>query len=69
MYGIKYADVNNRSFWLIDRCAGVDRKDEAVMQAIADEYEQRFGVKPRLVRCVPEYGPLRGQFAGYNIFE
>lgn len=61
--------IQERSFWLIDRCEGVDRKDENAMQAIADEYEQKFGIKPQLVRCVPAYGPQRGQFVGFNIIE
>jgi hypothetical protein len=69
MFGVKYTAVQERSFWLLDRLDGIDRKDEKVMQAIADEYFDKFGVRPRLVRCVPEYGPQRGKFFGYNIFE
>lgn len=68
-YGIRCAEILTRSAWLEEKRQGFDRKDEAAMLAIADAYEQQFGVRPRLVRCVPEFGPDRGKFVGFNIVE
>jgi hypothetical protein len=69
MFGEPYADIQERSFWLIDRTNGISRKDEGLMKQVAAEYTEKFGVAIRLVRCVPQYGIQRGQFVGFNLFE
>ena len=68
-YGIRGTDAFARALWLEWRAKGIDRKDKEAMIPVAADYEKAIGVKAELIEVIPQYGPQKGIFQGYNIIE